>query len=324
MPAIKPFPVQGPIRPEGRQIGRAPAIDGLARQVIDLEQHTLLLADRRVGKTSMALAVLDRFRRADGWALEADLAGGPITSSGALAERLAEQARTAGVRALPHGHHAKKWMRKAIGLGEPALKLAASVLDVGELADAAELSAAVDEALAPVEEGGADLGVVLRAIRAAAIAADRPIVIFLDELQRLITHWDSPDDSLAAQQALAELMHTANGRVVLIVAGSVRTAVEQLLAPGQPMHYDGMTYTVPPIDRADWHHGLPERFREVGLTVEAAMLDQILEASGGHPQRTMRICAHVHQLADGVVFEVSDVLVGQAIAEARRHPSWRD
>lgn len=279
MATIKPFPVQGPIRPERRQIGRGPA-------------------------------------------LEADLSNGPITSCGALAERIAEQARTAGVRVESQGHG--KWVRKAIGLGEPALRLAASVLEIGELADAADLSAAVDEALAPVGDGDADLRVVLSAIQAAAIAADRPIVIFVDELQRLVTHWDSEDDSAMAQQALAKLMHATSGRVVLVLAGSVRTAVEQLLVAGQPMHYDGMTYTVPPIQRADWHHGLTERFTEFGLTVEPARIDQVLDASGGHPQRTMRVCAHVHQLADGGVFDVSDVLVGQAIEEARSHPSWPD
>jgi hypothetical protein len=38
----------------------------------------------------------------------------------------------------------------------------------------------------------------------------------------------------------------------------------------------------------------------------------------------MRVCAHVEQLADGDVFEVSDVLIEQAIETAKGHPSWSD
>ena len=100
---IRPFPVQGPVRPESRQIGRGPAIDGLFRQTVELEQHTLLLADRRLGRTSMAFAVLDRLRGAGGWALEVDLSSGPVTTAAVFAERLAEQARAAGVRVKRRG-----------------------------------------------------------------------------------------------------------------------------------------------------------------------------------------------------------------------------
>jgi len=143
-------------------------------------------------------------------------------------------------------------------------------------------------------------------------------------VQRLATHWSNEDDSTATQQALAEIMHQHDGRIVFLLAGSERGAVEALLDEGQPLHYDGMTFPVPDIQPGDWHHGLPERFAEAGLEITPERIDQILAASGGHPQRTMRICAHVHQLTDGAAFEVSEIVVDEAIRVARGHPSWSD
>jgi len=195
---------------------------------------------------------------------------------------------------------------------------------LNELADASELATAVDQSLAPVDDGSADPRVVLRGIQAAAIAAGRPVLIFVDEVQRLATHWSNEDDSTATQQALAEIMHQHDGRIVFLLAGSERGAVEALLDEGQPLHYDGMTFPVPDIQPGDWHHGLPERFAEAGLEITPERIDQILAASGGHPQRTMRICAHVHQLTDGAAFEVSEIVVDEAIRVARGHPSWSD
>jgi len=324
MAAIKPFPLQGPVRPEARQIGRAPAIDGLARQILSIEQHTLLLADRRVGKTSMALAVLDRIRDTNtGWALEADLSRGPVLSSAALADRLSEHARAAGVHVQPASAGILRDARKALKLA-PALKTAARLLELDELADATALAASIDQSLAPVDDGPLDLRTVLRAVQAAAIAAYRQTVIFIDEVQRLTTDWADGGDSLYAQEALAEVMEQPDGGVVLLLAGSERHAVEALLAEGQPLHHDGMRFDVPPIADDDWHHELPLRFAEAGLEVGRDHVEQILAASERHPQRTMRVCAHVLQLADGEHFEVSDVVIGVAIENARKHPSWSD
>jgi ATPase family associated with various cellular activities (AAA) len=290
---------------------------------MEQSQHTLLLAERRIGKTSMALAVLDRIRDAgSGWGLEADLSRGPIESSGELADRLADQARVAGVRIGARGKttHRIRWMTKIAG--SQSVKAAARALGMDELSDAAEIAAVVDQTLAPLAENSQDLRAVLRAIQAAAAAADRPTVIFLDEAQRLCTHWESEADSLDAQAAIAEAMESPDGRIVLLLAGSERTAMETLLAEGTPMHYDGMGFDVPPIADADWHHDLPLRFAEVELNIEPEQIEHIVTASNGHPQRTMRVCAHVQQLADGEHFEISEVLVGQAIARAREHPSW--
>ncbi|CAN5478898.1 hypothetical protein BH20ACT18_BH20ACT18_12190 [soil metagenome] len=327
MGPIRAFPVQKPIRPEHRQVGRRPAIDALCRQVVEKRQDTLLLAPRRVGKTSMAWAVLDRIRDNDaGWALEVDLSRGPITTSATLADRLAEQARAARVHV--EGADSRAWLRRGRGVLKlsPALKAAGAAVGIDEAVDAATIGAAIDQALAPVDDdvGSPELREVLLAIHAATLAADRQATIFVDEIQRLITHWTDPTDSDYAQGVLAEIMELADGNVVVLVAGSDGQAVGELMAVGRPLHHDGMTFAVPEIRADDWHAELPPRFAEIGLTVTRQNIEQILDASGGHPQRTMRVCAHVEQLADGDVFEVSDVLIEQAIETTKGHPSWSD
>lgn len=324
MGAATYFPVGAPIRPETRQIGRAPTIDALHAQVVVGGQHTLMLADRRVGKTSMAWAILDRVRGSDdAWALEVDLSRGPIFSSALLADRLAEQARAAQIRIDPRSRTARKFLHDAAERGHAALQALARLGgDESPVGDASVVADIVVQALAVADGERADLRTVLAALRLAAEAGERRIVCFLDEAQRLETDWESDEDSRYAQAALAELMEDPAGNVVLLLAGSERSAIEQLLAEGQPLHHDGLMFDVPPISDEDWHHGLSVRFREAGLTIDAPAIDQILAASDGHPQRTMRICAHVHQLAVSGPFQISDVLVAQAIATARSHPSW--
>lgn len=279
-----------------------------------------------MGKTSMALAVLDRIRDANtGWALEVDLSRGPIITSGQLADRLADQARAARVRIEPVGESSWRGVRKLVEVAAtPALQQAAQLLGIDELGDAGHVAAVVDESLAPLDDTALDLRSVLHAIQAATIAADRPAVVFLDEIQRLRTDWSACDDSRRAQESLAEIMEQPDGRVVLLVAGSERTTIEELMAQGEPLHHDGMSFPVPAISDADWHHDLPLRFAEVSLRVNRDHIVQILKASDGHPQRTMRICAHIQHLADGDLFEITEVLITKAIATAQSHPSWSD
>jgi len=325
MAGVNPFPVGVPIRPEARQIGRGPAIDGLARQVVEHRQHTLLIEERRVGKTSMAWAVLDRVRAADrGWAIEVNLKRGPITSSADLAQQLAEQARAAGVGIESRGEQVAERLRDGARIGgAPIVKALGKLLGVEELAEVADVADAIDQALATDDEGaGVDLRSVLHALVAASIAADAVLVIFVDEAQRLATDWHDEDDGLYAQEALAEVMEDHDGHAVLLLAGSERGALEKLLAEGQPLHHDGMAFDVPAIAREDWQHALPGRFAEIGLDVEPARIDQILEGTGGHPAQTMRVCAHIRELADGQPFEITDVLVARAIKTASKHPSW--
>src|SRR4051794_24336025 len=129
MAMVRPFPVSAPIRPEERQIGRRPAIDGLYKQVVEHREHTLLIEARRVGKTSMVWAVLDRIRDSgDGWAIEVNLSRGPVTSASVLAEILAEQARASRIRVDPRFEGIVERLRETMVAGAPLLKVLGNVV----------------------------------------------------------------------------------------------------------------------------------------------------------------------------------------------------
>lgn len=66
------FPIDQPVMPEGRQIGRLPSIERLEQKLAS-PTHTWLIGERRIGKTSVAKAVLARSRAAGSVALEVDL-----------------------------------------------------------------------------------------------------------------------------------------------------------------------------------------------------------------------------------------------------------
>jgi hypothetical protein len=291
--------------------------------VIKHRQHTLLIDERRVGKTSVAWAVLDRVRaRGDGWAIEVNLKRGPIASSAELAQQLAEQARAAGVGIERFRERVAGRLREGAEIGGlPIVKALGTLVGLEEVGQASDLARAVDQSLA-IDDAGADLRSVLHALVAASVAADVVLAVFVDEVQRLGTDWSNEDDGLYVQEALAELMEEHDGHVVLLLAGSERTALADLLADGRPMHHDGMRFDLSPIAREDWQHELPHRFEEVGLQIAPERIDQILEVTDGHPARTMRVCAHVRELAEDQPFEITDVLVRRAIEIARKHPSW--
>jgi uncharacterized protein len=319
MASPKPFPTEGPILPEERQIGRTRAIDDLQRRLTEDRQHTLLLQPRRIGKTSVARAALARIREDQGWALEIDLSESRYSAAEpALAGALADLARIAGVRVEGHIATSKRLLAKAAKVFQPlssSAKAAAQALGADE--DLVSIATAVDDVLGSVDpERPADMSQVLAALDLAANTSDKPIVILLDECQRM-QGWQR------AQQDLDTAMQRGDSDLVLLFAGSEQSALEKLFAKGQPLHRDGLRFELPDIAYDDWQEGLAQRFSEVGLTIGSEEIDQILAASGGHPQKTMQVCAHAQNWATDVgAAEIDGLLVGNAVKSARKQPSW--
>jgi hypothetical protein len=112
-------------------------------------------------------------------------------------------------------------------------------------------------------------------------------------------------------------------RVSVVAAGSDRSAAAALFSDSGPLHWEFEAFALPPIDRVDWHSGLHERFATAGIGIDSGRIDQILEASLGHPLRTMSVATHAlrETRATGEQ-EVTWGSVHAAIAQAQRHPSW--
>ena len=99
--------------------------------------------------------------------------------------------------------------------------------------------------------------------------------------------------------------------------------MEQLFAPGMPLHLDGEPYKLPEIEPAAWHESLVARFARDGRTLMPDNVDRILAASGGHPLRTMQVCRGALRLVRSQqLAEVTAAVIDEAVAQARKHPSW--
>lgn len=88
------FPIDQPVMPEERQIGRLPAIDKL-EATLSTVTHQWLIGERRIGKTSVAKAVLARLRKRGLVALDIDLSKLEIAAPEHLANEIAQQGQTA-------------------------------------------------------------------------------------------------------------------------------------------------------------------------------------------------------------------------------------
>jgi hypothetical protein len=88
------FPIDQPVMPEDRQIGRGPSID-LLRWRLDEPAHQWLIGPRRIGKTSVAKAALTRLKADGVVALDIDMSKIGISSERELAGEIARQARAA-------------------------------------------------------------------------------------------------------------------------------------------------------------------------------------------------------------------------------------
>jgi len=79
------------------------------------------------------------------------------------------------------------------------------------------------------------------------------------------------------------------------------------------------------IDPDDWLSYIQEKLTERKLTIGDAEVDRILDATGGHPQDTMQVCAALYYLMRdaglrAVTAEAIGVAIEQALRELSRGP----
>jgi len=305
------FPIDQPVMPENRQIGREPSIDLLERRV-EGAVHQWLIGPRRIGKTSVAKAVLARLRDKDAVALDVDLSKIDIDTPEALAGEIARQAQAAHVGA----HRARRrLLDRASSRAPEAKRLSAALQGLG-FNDEADAFAAVSALLAGADGGEPGLDGVLEALALHARASGRRVFLLLDEVHLLanLPH---------CEEHLAHWAREPDIPIVLILAGSEESAVQALRDPGRPLAPVGQELHLADIATEDWLHGLSERFRDADVNVSQGEILALVEASDGHPRRTMLIATLVH----GAALEQPDrtaskTLVELAIGDAKSDRSW--
>jgi uncharacterized protein len=297
------FPVGGRLA-EAEQIGRTPAIDNLER-ICTGGNSALLFDERRVGKSSVAGAVVDRIRSHGGIGIDIDL--NLVDDLDGLAERIRIE-----VERLPALQRAARRGRAiATGPGAASLRATLQALGAKDESEALRLLGEQLQALKRTPSLSSALQLVERRAQLQRVTA----IMFLDEVHVLADFTSTRQ----AQRELAEAMQH-HGQLVLIFAGSNQRAVSRLFAEGKPMFRDGLTFPLPDIPDEAWEAGLTERFAMAGLSIHPNVIRQILAITDGHPQRTMSICAHALASASGQT--IDEAVVKLAHARARTQPSW--
>ncbi len=298
--------------PEERQIGRTSAIEGLEGRLLTIA-HQWLIGERRIGKTSVAKAVLARLRRRGSLALDVDLTRRELSSPEGLAGEIARQAQAAHAGDLATEAHrlfgfARRQRARTRGLSEG--------LEVLGFQDAGEALAAVAAVLAGADEGQPGLDKVLEALSVHARATERHAFVLLDEVH-LLARLDG------AEQTVARWCHEPDSPIVFAFAGSEEAAVRELREAGRPLAAVGSEFELAPIRPEDWRPALRERFFAGGVSIDNAELDAIVAASGGHPRRTMLVASNVHASALMQIDRVATATVVElAIRDARGDRSW--
>lgn len=309
MPALPlpAFPIDGPVLPERRQIGRDDTIADLTARVVEQATHQWIVGPRRIGKTSVAKASAARLRADGHVALELDLSRSSVRDDATLASELARQARAAGVGSRTLAGE-QRLSRRARRIASPA---GAAIGAIGD-EDPARALEAVAALLGAAEERGADLGTVLQGLALAPALASRRIMVLLDEVHRL--------RAIGCEAEVAAAAREAQRGLVFVFAGSEESVIEELRGNG-PLANVGQSFTVPEITTHAWLHGLGARFEEIGLHVPEGLLYEVVEASAGHPRSTMLICSYI-QSACRNGDPADAVLVRDAIDQARKDRSW--
>jgi hypothetical protein len=305
-----PFPIDQPVMPEERQIGRQLAIDRLEAR-ITAAGHQWIIGPRRIGKTSVAKAALGRLRQRAFVALDLDLSKLTISNLDELAGEVARQAQAARVGVEGRG----KFRSLVSGQGQNAKRLSGALGELGYKSGADALAVA-SSVLAGSDDGSPGLGPVLRALALHARATGRNVIVLFDEVHLLAT-------LRGATGEVASVCREEDCPVVFLFAGSEESAVRALRDQGEPLEKIGQEFTLGEISFADWLRGLDRRFREFGVRVGEGDLYRIVEASDGHPRRTMLICSNLHSaaVARGDCVASGD-LVDLAIYDARKDRAW--
>jgi hypothetical protein len=292
----KLFPLGGPVPPE-LVIGRTGDIDEIHRRLRE-GIHTMLVGPRRIGKTTVCDAVCARLRASGTTVIDIEV---PERADAApLLRLIAERCTRASIAGV-----GRRVLRAAGPLVQDLLEKQGVPVDLSELS-------------------GGSHALPSRAIlslpRALARETRATVVLYLDELQRVVAYSDG-------EQVLRDLVDLYGGAtdVVLLVDGSDERALSGML--GEPIHFGKLCDRLsldPRIPLDVWREPLDERFERAGMRLETKAREALLAFGDGRPYATMaaaRYAALVARKLDGAdpAAAVGAFEARMGLDEAARH-----
>lgn len=299
-PAAGPhFPVGGPV-PAADLVGREAYMRRTVERLADGE-HLLIAGPRRIGKTSVILEVLRRLRRSGATAAYVDCLG--ATGLRGLAERIAAPLLAAldgDEGALERARAVASGMAPRGRLRPEHLALATAV--VAERSAQRAFEAACDLPRHVAARTGRRVVVALDEFQAAGRLGPRVFDVMRShfQAQRGVAY-----AFLGSEEGILEELFSGRGRALY------RFAVAHDLAEAGGHRFG--------IDPGDWQAYLRKKFAAKRIAIGEAEIDRLLDATGGHPQDTMQLCAALyHFMRDQGLRAVTGDLVAAAYEVALR------
>jgi hypothetical protein len=239
------FPVDGAI-PLDLQIGRAAAAEHIAERAVDGE-IILVIEPRRVGKSStIARGALPRaHERFGAMTSSTDLRLGDVRDELTFAAALRDAALASSASGTPSLEQ-----RREIETITDRYSVAARAGNAPDLVDQ-DGRPRSELRLADLRSCSPSLSDVLLALEIEAHLIERPVIVFVDEVQDLgdADRWGG--DGLKIQHDLERATRRPGRMVAFIFAGSDQAAMTRVFAKGQPLHHEGERYLLPAIESSE-------------------------------------------------------------------------
>lgn len=293
------FPTDEPVSPN-RLIGRADDVDRVASALLG-GGNVVLAGPRRTGKTSVGDAALEICAHEGSSTVSVDLFR--FADAGDLADGLAR----ATIATRPALRRALETAGRNLGRLREELSGAATMRARQDLGEEIELALSLT---ASVPEPSQRLRASVELLDRVAAGDGRRLVLFLDEFQDIASgRFGDPD--AVTRQLRAVLQRSA--RVSVLFAGSIEHLMRDLFAPSErALSQFGAFHELTAIARAEWRHGLRERFAEDACEIDEDALGRLVDLGEQHPRATMLIAQQAHLAS---VEEISRRIDGPLVAE---------
>jgi hypothetical protein len=290
------LPVGGPVPPD-YVIGRTGEIDQLVTRLSE-SVHTMASGERRIGKTTICGAACARLRP-QLETVRIEVPERRDADARVLLQLIIDRCNT-----ISHAAATRKLLRAARPAIETVLGSAGTPLNLDELGAEPATSTARE---------------ILALPRTLADELGKPVVFFLDELQRAVDYTDGEE----IIQALVDL-YSGGGDVVVLVDGSDDRLLDRMR--GAPIQIDKLCDRLAissSIPKQVWREALPGRFDQLSMTIDPEALEAIVEFGGERPYATMAAAQGAALAARRISVGADDATVGafeadQAIDFARR------
>jgi hypothetical protein len=265
---------------------------------IESAGRCFVYAERRMGKTSLILRVLEKLPKKQYLPVYIDLwpTDGTAAFATTIARAITSAVETKTTRLLEMGKTLFGRLRPSVSLdetGQPRVEFGVEGRSVSKL----------------------EISEVLAAPQALAEKTGKTVVMVFDEFQQITAY----DDDMAERQLRSNIQHHQG--VAYIFLGSRKHLLQSMfLDESRPLYRSAMHYPIGPIATEHWQTFIAKRFRDTDKLFVKPLIEQLCQQTQGHPFYTQHLC-HVLWSMTPVGQSVDGAMLKGAVLELLRRES---